>query len=165
MQYFHNIVVAVDFSRTSAEAWHVARQVASAQGARLHLLHVVADVRHTPAILEAPGAGFDDIQRQWVRDAEARLAELAASGAGAVDSCQALVGSPVAATIVEYAAAHQADLIVVGTHGYGPLKRLLLGSVCDQLLRSASCPVLTVPPVEAPTAAAESLAKAGSVES
>lgn len=157
MPYFRTIVIAVDFSPASEEALHVAREVAVTHGARLHLLHVVADVRRTAAMVEATGAGLDDIQRQWVRDAEARLADLG-TRAGA-DTRQALVGSPVAATIADYATANHADLIVVGTHGYGPVKRLLLGSVCDQLLRCAPCPVLTVPPASA-HGAAEAMAKA-----
>jgi nucleotide-binding universal stress UspA family protein len=152
MSYFHNIVVALDFSKTSNEALQVARQLAVDHGARLYLLHVVADVRQTPAILEAPGAGFDQIQQQWVGDALERLSALAPKGLAAVEA-EAIVGSPVAQTIANYAAAKNADLIVLGTHGYGPVKRLLLGSVCDQLLRSTPCPVLTVPPGSVPGAA------------
>jgi nucleotide-binding universal stress UspA family protein len=146
MAYFRNIVVALDFSKTSEEALHVAREVAVDHHARLHLLHVIADVRQTPAAVETPGISFDDTQRQWVREAEARLAALAGTGVDGADTRQALVGTPIAGTIAEYAAANNADLIVVGTHGYGPVKRLLLGSVSDQLLRCAPCPVLTVPP-------------------
>jgi len=41
--------------------------------------------------------------------------------------------------------AHDAELIVVGTHGYGPVRRLVLGSVADQVVRMAPCPVLMVP--------------------
>ena len=56
-----------------------------------------------------------------------------------------VIGVPHAA-IVEYAATHHADLIVVGTHDYGPIKQLLLGSVAERVLRHAECPVMTVPP-------------------
>jgi nucleotide-binding universal stress UspA family protein len=146
MPYFRNIVVALDFSKTSAEALRIAREVAADHSARLHLVHVVADVHLTPARLETPGPSFDDLQRQWVCEAEARLAAVAQTGADEAEMRKALVGAPVAGTIAEYAAANNADLIVVGTHGYGPVKRMLLGSVSDQLLRCAPCPVLTVPP-------------------
>jgi K+-sensing histidine kinase KdpD len=54
-----------------------------------------------------------------------------------------LVGSP-ADAISRYATEQRAHLIVMGTHGYGPVRRLLLGSVASR----ASCPVLTVPPRE-----------------
>jgi nucleotide-binding universal stress UspA family protein len=164
MPYFRNIVVALDFSKTSEEALRVAREVAADHSARLHLVHVVADVRLAPARFETPGPSFDDLQRQWVCEAEARLAAVAHRGADEAEMRKALVGTPVAGTIVEYAAANNADLIVVGTHGYGPVKRMLLGSVSDQLLRCAPCPVLTVPPGSSRTATG-TLAKADYVGS
>ena len=47
--------------------------------------------------------------------------------------------------ILRFAQAHGADLIVMGTHGYGAVKRLFLGSVADRVVRGATCPVLVVP--------------------
>jgi nucleotide-binding universal stress UspA family protein len=58
-----------------------------------------------------------------------------------------LEGDP-ARTIVEYAAAEQCDLIVMPTHGYGPFRRFLLGSVTAKVLHDAVCPVLTGPHME-----------------
>jgi nucleotide-binding universal stress UspA family protein len=49
-----------------------------------------------------------------------------------------------AEAIVEYARAHRMDLIVMGTHGRGAVARLFLGSVAERVVRTASCPVLTV---------------------
>ena len=47
--------------------------------------------------------------------------------------------------IVRYAAEHAIDLIVVASHGYGPLRQLLLGSTAERVLHHAPCPVLVVP--------------------
>jgi nucleotide-binding universal stress UspA family protein len=47
--------------------------------------------------------------------------------------------------IVDYATKIGADLIVMGTHGRGGLRRVLLGSVAEKVLRAACCPVLVVP--------------------
>jgi nucleotide-binding universal stress UspA family protein len=146
MPYFRNIVVALDFSRTSEEALRVGREVAADHRARLHLVHVVAEARPAPARLEPPDLSIDDLQRQWVCGAEARLAAVAKTGTDEAEMPRALVGTPIAETIAAYAATNDADLIVVGTHGYGPVKRMLLGSVSEHLLRCAPCPVLTVPP-------------------
>ena len=55
-----------------------------------------------------------------------------------------LVGTP-AEEIARFARQHGADLIVMGTHGYGPVRRFLLGSVADRVVREASCPVLLFP--------------------
>jgi nucleotide-binding universal stress UspA family protein len=63
-------------------------------------------------------------------------------------------GDP-AKTIVEVAAADRADLIVMPTHGYGPFRRFLLGSVTAKVLHDAACAVWTGPHMEvAPDAAA-----------
>ena len=50
--------------------------------------------------------------------------------------------------IVEYANQKGIDLIVMGTHGRGPLAQALLGGVVDKVLRKAPCPVVTVRPNE-----------------
>ena len=147
MSYFKNIVVALDFSQTSEDALHVACEVAAGPQSRLHLIHVVADARRQPAAgLDTLSTELDSLQQQWISAAEARLAELGPQADTASVTRQVVVGAPVAEAIREYAVTNQADLIVVGTHGYGPVRRLLLGSVSDHLLRCAPCPVLTVPP-------------------
>ncbi len=46
---------------------------------------------------------------------------------------------------MRYATERGADLIVLGTHGYGPVKRFLLGHVADRVIRHAHCPVLAFP--------------------
>jgi nucleotide-binding universal stress UspA family protein len=50
------------------------------------------------------------------------------------------------AMIVDQAIARRADLLVLGTHGRGPVERFMLGSVAAKVLRKSPCPVLTVPP-------------------
>jgi nucleotide-binding universal stress UspA family protein len=53
-----------------------------------------------------------------------------------------LSGSP-ADEIVRFAGSHQADLIVIGTHGRTGLRRVLMGSVAEAVVRGANCPVFT----------------------
>jgi nucleotide-binding universal stress UspA family protein len=59
---------------------------------------------------------------------------------------QLVQGSATARAIAEAAERSGADLIVIGTHGLGGFRHLILGSVTETVLRQASCPVLTVPP-------------------
>ena len=56
--------------------------------------------------------------------------------------------------VLEYAADHDIDFIVMGTHGRGAVSHFLLGSVTETVVRSASCPVLTVRNISAEPAAA-----------
>jgi nucleotide-binding universal stress UspA family protein len=48
--------------------------------------------------------------------------------------------------IVEYATEIQADMIVMGTHGYKGLEKIMFGSVADKVVRAADCPVTTINP-------------------
>jgi nucleotide-binding universal stress UspA family protein len=43
---------------------------------------------------------------------------------------------------------NDADLLILGSHGRGTMGRLIMGSVCDRVVRAAACPVLVVPPAE-----------------
>jgi nucleotide-binding universal stress UspA family protein len=54
-----------------------------------------------------------------------------------------LAGNPFL-EIIRYAKAHDVDLIVMGTHGRGPIAHMLLGSVAEKVVRKSPCPVLTV---------------------
>ncbi len=67
----------------------------------------------------------------------------ATTSAAATTVLKTQVGSP-HREIVRYATEHQVDLIVLGTHGRGPLGHMLLGSVAERVVRTAPCPVLTV---------------------
>jgi nucleotide-binding universal stress UspA family protein len=143
---FHNIVVAVDFSETSEEAWKVACHFAALAGSHLHLVHVSPDPLRQAWTVEAVGVDFGAIAQEWQAQAEVRLSRMQADAPLPPDRLTrvVLVGIPHSA-IVEYATTQKADLIVLGTHGYGPIKHLLLGSVAERVVRQASCPVLTVP--------------------
>lgn len=140
------IIAATDFSDASSDAWQTACALARLAGSRLHLVHVCADPLRQPWTVEAVGVDFTALSAEWQREAEQRLAEFQPTEAIPPSSITraVLVGTPHQA-IVAYAAQVQADLIVLGTHGYGPIKHLLLGSVADRVIRHARCPVLTVP--------------------
>ena len=120
-----DIVVATDFSSCSAAAAHVAYEYARALNARVHVLHVTlpdAGKKHLDNLKELKGEFPPDVPVVT-----------------AVES-----GSP-ATQIVRYAERCGADLIVLGTHGRTGVSRVLLGSVAERVVRTASCPVLAVP--------------------
>jgi len=147
MSVFPTIVAAVDFSETSEDALRVASALAACHGSELHLLHVIPDARQQAWSVEAPGLDFRALQEESIADAEQRLAAVAVPHASAVVRVvrRVVAGLPAAREIAQYAASHGADLIVVGSHGYGPVRRLVLGSVAERVVRLAPCPVLTVP--------------------
>jgi nucleotide-binding universal stress UspA family protein len=72
----------------------------------------------------------------------------AAAGASVSVETRAPEGDPASRLIAE---SHDLDLLVVGSRGYGPVRRIVLGTVTAAVLRGAACPVLAVPrcaPVE-----------------
>jgi nucleotide-binding universal stress UspA family protein len=146
MSAFQNILVPVDFSDTSDEAWRVACDLARTSGSFLHLLHVAPDPLSQAWAVETVALDYSGMTRQWIEEAEAKLAAIQPGPGIEPARVTRVVASGAAYPgIMEYANRHAADLIVMGTHGYGPVMHLLLGSVAERVVRHASCPVLTVP--------------------
>lgn len=113
--------------------------------ASLHLLHVVTDADVSPGTEAFWGFSEDDVQQKWVTEATTQLDALRPSNEERLLQVVRAVeiGTP-SVGIVRYARTHDIDLIVMGTHGRGAVQQLLLGSVAEQVVRQAPCPVLTV---------------------
>jgi nucleotide-binding universal stress UspA family protein len=137
------VLVPTDFSECSDAALRYGRALASAFGATLHLLHVVQDPYTQPWAAEAFPAPLGDMLNEWQAQARDRLCKLIPEAERATTMVMTLMGSP-SLEIVRYAAEQGIDLIVIGTHGRGPLGHMLLGSVAERVVRKAPCPVLTV---------------------
>ena len=139
----HAIVVATDGSPTSTEAIEMAAGLAEEHHSELIIVHVV------PALDLAPGLADDEVDTAFPHvpteyDHELlREAATMAAGKGVVAETVLLPGSPVE-TIVSYAESRAADLVVVGSHGYGLVASALLGSVSRGVLRASKRPVLIV---------------------
>lgn len=137
------ILAPTDLSTIANKAVTYAHALAEKVNAELHVLHVVKDVNelareHGATGLLEPGAG-DDEYDDWLA---ALLGE-----SGKIRRVESMrVSSDSAAAIVEYAKKHDIELIVMATHGRSGLKHLLMGSVSEQVLRGASCPVLVIRP-------------------
>jgi nucleotide-binding universal stress UspA family protein len=141
-----NILVATDFSDASDAAVLYGRQFAAAHGATMHLLHVVGSVAGDMAASVGMGPSLGTLQLEVEADAERRLNAIAKADRdhGIVVRTSAISSSPIAATILDYAASEHIDLIIVGTHGRTGFAYFFMGSVAQQVVRRATCPVLTV---------------------
>jgi nucleotide-binding universal stress UspA family protein len=136
---FRTIVAAVDFSEYSEEVVRVADCLARTRYTELHVIHVVASGALERAVPRAAERAAQALERLTAGH-EAHLTRLVR---------RVLTGLPTE-EIVRYATEHRAHLIVMGAHGYGPVRRLLVGSVANGVLRRAPCAVLTVPPRQQP---------------
>lgn len=140
-----NVLVATDFSEASDAALTYGRQFARTFSARLHVLHVVENVMARFAA-DAYPVLLPDLQRDVEEAGEKRLKGLLEGEDFTQLRALPVVRTSVApaAAIVEYAKEADADIVILGTHGRGGMAKLLMGSVAERVVRTASCPVLTV---------------------
>ena len=128
------ILFPVDFSQRSAAIAPMVADFAHRFHAALTLLHVLPE-------------NAEDEQRI---EAQEDLNVFADSHFQGMSVCRGLVQGDPGKEIIAFAHEHKIDLIMMPTHGYGPFRRLLLGSVALQVLRDAWCPVWTDAHTEGP---------------
>jgi nucleotide-binding universal stress UspA family protein/mono/diheme cytochrome c family protein len=138
------ILVPVDFSANSELALHYASAVARKFDAALHLLHVCEVPAMTTGSMDAYAVAQTDWRQQLADEAERQLLVLRKGLPDIHVSTEVLFGKP-ARCIVRAAVMAPTDLIIMGTHGRGPIMHLLMGNVAERVVRTAPCPVLTVP--------------------
>ena len=137
-----NILCAIDRSPSSLQALGYAIALAKWQDARLILLEVIEDAP-PPGITRVPKSDSlsTDTRKALERDLKRVLTARRASDVK-VEIC--MRKGNVVRQILAQAKTSRADLVVIGSHGSGGVHRLVLGSVAEQVLRLATCPVLTV---------------------
>jgi nucleotide-binding universal stress UspA family protein len=133
------ILVPTDFSERAEDAFAVACSLARDYGARL----VVAYVKAPPTVAYGDLGPIVPDPVFTTADLQARLATLHFYDPDIAVEYRLGEGDP-GAEIVRLSKDVSADLIVMGTHGRTGLRRLLLGSVAEAVLRRAPCPVLTI---------------------
>ena len=140
---FKTIVWATDGSET-ADAALVPAKALAAHGSRLIAVHskdVFVGGRSTGLPVHAD-------ERELEAKIERQVAELRAEGVDAFVEVVHGQTSNAAKVIADAATELEADVIVAGTRGHGPITGAIVGSVTQQLLHLAPCPVLVVPPVK-----------------
>jgi nucleotide-binding universal stress UspA family protein len=139
------IVLTTDLSEESKRAFAPVRTLARQLGLEVTLLAVIEG-----RVLEATAGGLMTVlpdSTQIRRDWEQALAVLADEfGRDLCRQTTVLEGADVPRTIVDFAHAQKADYIALATHGRSGLRRLLLGSVAEVIVRHAHVPILLYPP-------------------
>jgi nucleotide-binding universal stress UspA family protein len=158
MLSIRTILHPTDFSAYSDYAFRLACSLARDYGARLTVLHVAEPAMAFAAegVLMLPSVAEPQMLRE-------RLDQLQPADPK-VQVEHRLVEGDAATEILQVAEATKCDMIVLGTHGRTGLGRFLMGSVAEQVVRRARCPVLTVKtPLPATTAVEESSRQPASV--
>jgi len=137
------IVLPVDFSEQSIGAAHQAMTLACRFHSDLHLVHVIDLRAYGIYGLAGEETGSAEFTPGWARKAENELDAFLSGDLRNLKVKRTLLYGDPAGQIVSYAESQEAGLIVLPTHGYGPFRRFLLGSVTTKVLHDAACPVWT----------------------
>lgn len=136
------VLAPVDFSEYTRPTLIHAKELAAAYDAEIAVLHVIAEVT-LPGVYGIESAAVTDPEVTARVRAAMEQEMVQSPGASVPFSIHVQVGYP-AHDITEFATTHEIDLIVIATHGRTGLNRLFLGSVAENVVRMASCPVFTL---------------------
>jgi nucleotide-binding universal stress UspA family protein len=145
---FNKIIVPVDGSAFGELALPRAMGIACRSGAEVRLVTIITPLptshgSHEDHVIESERLELARKRaRAYMADLQKRVI---LSGCDAPISCHVEVG-PVVDGLDSHARTSAADLLVMTTHGWGPLRRAWLGSVADGLLRRTPCPILVIRP-------------------
>lgn len=139
------IVAAIDFSPVSDAVVEQASALARAFGGALWLLHVAAPDPDFVGYEPGPQTVRASVARELHEDHRRLQERSAALREHGLDCTALLVQGSTPETIVREAERLGADLVVLGSHGHGILRRALLGSVCEHVLHHVHRPLLIVP--------------------
>jgi nucleotide-binding universal stress UspA family protein len=149
MPTIRSILHPTDLSDGSEGASKFAFEMARDYGARLILLHVIEPL----ASFGYMGGSLPEPETMRL-NAHAALRELLPPHEDVEVKCVVAVGPP-AEEILSTATAWYVDLMVLGTHGRVGLSRMLMGSVAEEVIRRATCPVVALPPAASKRVIAE----------
>ena len=141
----HRILVPTDFSAPSERAVEYASALAANLGGSLHLVHVLDRLLSPEMGWASPAIEAVKMREHLYQESRAKLVALAAKvESHAVPASSEVRSGGPSAEIIQAAGEHGADLIVMATHGRSGLSHLVLGSVAEQVIRHARCPVLAM---------------------
>jgi len=143
------IVVAVDFGPPCEEAVKEALKIAAERaGSEVHIVHVIDSSEGGPRTvrIRSQAVALEHLPARMREYVAAQAKDLGRPG-NAHLGIHVRIGKPVDA-ILQMAVDVQADLLIVGTHGREGFRRMVLGSVTEELVRTAHCPVLVARSVD-----------------
>ena len=138
MKKLHHIIAAIDFTPYCRNALREAARRASMDGAQLTAVHVM-DEFLVHELKKALVTDQATIRAEWLERLNKFIAD-SDIGAGDVNA-EVRIGHPFA-ELVEACSAHQADLLVMGASGHGPIRRLFLGSTSASMAQLCKVPVV-----------------------
>ncbi len=151
MQEIKTILTPIDFSDNAAKITRSAAYVAGTFKASLHFVFVVQNFEDYSGFF-VPPVSMPNLEEKLFESAQQRMDAFleenkkVLDGYGLTEVTSKVLAGDVGEEILNYADEIGCSLIVMGTHGYKGLERIMFGSVADQVVKTACCPVLTINP-------------------
>ena len=146
MEDIKNILVPIDFSENAPKILRSAITVAKKSDARLTVVFVVQSIEDYSGFF-VPHMPITQFEEEMVGGANKKMESFIEENMdpSVPHSAKVLIGD-VAEEILKLAEDEKFDMIVMGTHGYKGLEKVLFGSIAEKVVKRAPCPVLTVNP-------------------
>ena len=151
MQPITSVLTPIDFSDNAATILTAAAYVAGAFKAELHLVFVVQNFEDYSGFF-VPPVNLPNLEEELYASAQQQMDAFVAEhrqlclDAGVSIVTSKVLAGDVGEEVVKYAAQKDIQLIVMGTHGYKGLERIMFGSVAEKVVKTAACAVMTINP-------------------
>ena len=151
MKNIQSILTPVDFSDNAGKIAQAAAYVAGTFKAELHLVFVVQNFEDYSGFF-VPPINLPNMEEELFASAQQQMESFdkkqkeAFTAAGVANVTSKVLSGDVAEEILRYAAKKKVQLIIMGTHGYKGLEKIMFGSVADKVVKTACCPVMTINP-------------------
>jgi nucleotide-binding universal stress UspA family protein len=146
MKKFKKILFPIDFSEVSPEIVPYVISMADTLNAEVHIIFVVRQLENCRSIFVSHVA-VENFEMEIVLGAETKMDEFVKEFYKSIirPKTKILIGD-IVEEIIKYIKAKGIDLVIIGTHGRKGMDRIILGSIADRVIKSASVPVLSVNP-------------------
>lgn len=151
MQEIKHVITPIDFSDNAGKIASAAAYIAGTFKAKLTLLFVAQNFEDYSGFF-VPPVNLPNLEEELFESAQQRMVSFVEEQKtgfetyGVTDVSSEVLSGDVAEEILNYTAENNAHLIVMGTHGYKGLERIMFGSIADKVVKTACCPVMTINP-------------------
>ncbi|MBU0479601.1 MAG: universal stress protein [Proteobacteria bacterium] len=146
MTEYKRIMIPVDFSENSPKLLQAGVDVAEKFQAELFIVFVVQSFEDYSGFF-VPHMPIAQFEEEMLQSAEQKMDNFLHENLKTSLTChRKVLKGDVAEELARYAAETKVAMIIMGTHGYKGLERVLFGSVAEKIVKTAPCPVLTINP-------------------
>ena len=146
MKEIKKILVPVDFSENAGKLLQSAQYFADKFGAKLSVVFVMQTLDDYSGFF-VPHMPIAQFEEELKQSAEKKMEAFLKDNVKGGEALEAVVlNGDIAEEIILYVEREKIDLIIMGTHGYKGLEKVLFGSVADKVVKTSPCPVLTINP-------------------